>query len=347
MVAQWKISVYIFKFNRLKTTLTKRTNPESDLKIMKTKLTVQISGELGNQMFEVAAAHVLALEMNATLELYFHDNPNRLLEFNLSQDITFRKAEVVARNKLVQKSIKKLLKKYVILKFGLNTSLFQYLVKKRINDNPNVYIENIIHSYDTKFAKLKSPLEIRGYFQSWKYFDEYKALTKNLFELKNVSQETVNFLNELPSEFTALHIRRGNSGAGIIANEYHGFLPIDYYENAILLLKKLNSLHSIVIFTDNLEKTKKFIANSSFHKEVHLIISPQDINSQVENLWLMSNAKSLIGANSSYSWWAAYLSSIEDFNVVFPHPWYRERGVPDQEVIKPGWLSISFNEYLV
>ena len=76
------------------------------------------------------------------------------------------------------------------------------------------------------------------------------------------------------------------------------------------------------------------------------IIGPEDTHSQCENLVLMANATSFIGANSSYSWWAAYLNRGLQSRPIFPRQWYMNPDLSNTDMLLPDWISVGFNKFL-
>ena len=102
--------------------------------------------------------------------------------------------------------------------------------------------------------------------------------------------------------------------------------------------------YKIIVFTDNKIASKAFVNKFSF--SVNQIISSDDLQSQQETLHLISSSQHLIGANSSFCWWAAYLGDNSEKVTIFPKPWYKKPGKTDQEILWPNWLVCGFEDYL-
>ena len=320
----------------------------------KNTINVILHGELGNQMFEVATGISLAHDLNFQLRGECVNNPNRLKKFKINEVI-----EITDKPKTMKKNFSDII-------YGLNTRINQKFLKHAlsaliliytnlrkihrkfiwIKDNKDEnFNEKIIHSYNPDIYKISEDTTLSGYFQSWKYFHHNKNLIKQAFELKSMSADTAEIFSRLPKKFTALHVRRGNTGAAILAQNYHGLLPMDYYLNAYNLLKSLHCDFPIVVFTDNKQECEKFLVMQQ-ELPIEMIIGPEDVTDQSENLNLMQSASSIIGANSSYSWWAAYLNFNDSITAIFPRPWYREPGEPEQELLLPNWLTVGFQNFI-
>jgi len=161
----------------------------------------------------------------------------------------------------------------------------------------------------------------------------------------NPSEQFLQELKALPSGgFIGVHIRRGGGGPSVLHTEYHGLAPADYYLNALNLLNNLGVNLPIYVFTDNPERAADTI--DQFPQKPERIIGPKEMDSQAENLVLMSKASAFIGANSSYSWWAAYLGEAKDRKCIFPRPWYKHPGASDQDTLLPTWISVGFKKFI-
>lgn len=183
-----------------------------------------------------------------------------------------------------------------------------------------------------------------GYFQSWRYFDTLGEEVVEGFQLKKASSGFKDLINNLPKEFTGIHIRRGGAGRSILAQDFHGLLDLEYYRSAIKLGRSLGAPGNYVIFTDNLDKARGLIRSLELDRIT--VISPDDGFSQCENLHLMARSSSFIGANSSYSWWAAYLSSQHKVPPIFPRQWYMDPKTSTNDMLLPDWISIGFEKFL-
>lgn len=289
-------------------------------------VTVNMTGQLGNQMFGIAAGYALAKHNNSRLVLEFKDVPPLITEFELNSSV-----------EIWDRSLPRLLSNSVRpLKFSLSDKNRSY-----------EYQEDSKHSqiYFEEFFKLQLPVSLRGYFQSWKYFDHLKNNICELFQLKSRNRHAVtNFLANYGAEakFTAVHIRKYEQDHV----QFHGNLPAEYYVNSLRILRKLRLLHPIWIFTNIQLEGDEVVEKIKEEFEVANTVTPMSVLSPSENLTLMSQAESMVCANSSYSWWAAYLNVKADRNaLIFPRPWFREPTFSTPDLIMPEWLSVGFKGF--
>jgi hypothetical protein len=180
---------------------------------------------------------------------------------------------------------------------------------------------------------------LTGYWQSWKYFDHCKDEVKKVFQLD---------IN--PIDAISIHVRRGD-----YVTYANSFPPItkDYVreaDNAIYDRDK-SSPYKYIMFSDDIEWCKKEFRD--WHDYVDIEYS--EGRTEREDLSLMASCKHHIIANSSFSWWGAYLGHNPDKIVVTPHEeswygpdngvtkWYRENNKPLlPDLLPPEWIRIKF-----
>ena len=285
-------------------------------------VTFNLHGELGNQMFEWAAGIAFSRLHNTNLE--FQTLPGvaaRMSEFTTAQHYSIRESLV----KNDQLSLFARAARRAKLKIPFDRSQME----KGLNFQHLKFVEGSTY---------------HGYFQSWRYFHHLRDLLISEFSLVAPSESFGELSASLDGGFTAIHIRRGGSGAAILTSDYHGLLDVEYYNRAISLSEELGGSKKYVVFTDNPEKALETVQKLCI--ENVRIIGPQDTHSQTENLLLMTKATSFIGANSSYSWWAAYLNLNLLTKPIFPRQWYMDPDLSNNDMLLPDWISIGFSQFL-
>ena len=163
-------------------------------------------------------------------------------------------------------------------------------------------------------------LYLIGYFQSEKYFSNHKNYIQNIFELP------INLVKKPIDNLTSVHIRRGDY---VRLNDYHSLCDIEYYKKSIDLIDGGN----FIFFSDDMDWVKNnFIGNNFFYSEY---------NNEILDLSLMSICDNNIIANSSFSWWGAYLNKNENKKVIAPSKWFGPKGPTDtQDIIPENWIKI-------
>lgn len=200
---------------------------------------------------------------------------------------------------------------------------------------PKIFYEKNMQFSSEIYKKIDN-FVVRGFFQSWKYFEDSKYEIKNsIRELVSESNWFKSKRNELKARenFTAIHIRGGDYKS----TPSIGVLRNSYFKKAVEVLTKLNELYpDPVIFTDDHSMLKDFNLFNLVDKNI--IVAPPD-SRPIESLILMSMAKSIVTANSTFSWWSAYLSSAS--TVIAPRPWLQDKHHNDRDLILPNWLTIG------
>lgn len=158
-------------------------------------------------------------------------------------------------------------------------------------------------------------LQLAGYFQSDRYFKHVQNLIRTLFAAPPKIEEKIKwkYRDILAKETCAIHVRRGDY---LKLSEHHYNLELDYYLNA---MKALPHLH-FVVFSDDIAWCKENLPAHEFIEDKHK-------DRDIIEFHLMSYCKHFIIANSTYSWWASWLSSNRDKIIIAPSrsKWFGEK----------------------
>jgi hypothetical protein len=180
--------------------------------------------------------------------------------------------------------------------------------------NESYYIWNEPSFNYTKMPEFKHNVKMVGYFQSEKYFGSRR---KKILDIFSIDDETNNYLKTkygetLNKNTCSLHVRRGDY---VKLSKFHPPQSIEYYEEAI---KIIGEDSHFLIFSDDIKWCKK---NLSFIKNKTFI----EGNTDYQDLYLMSMCKNNIIANSSFSWWGAWLNKNRHKKVVSPKLWFGKK----------------------
>tara|TARA_R110000868_G_C10861067_1_gene761517 strand:- start:58 stop:933 length:876 start_codon:yes stop_codon:yes gene_type:complete len=184
-------------------------------------------------------------------------------------------------------------------------------------------------------------ISIFGYFQTEKYFKHCENIIRENFTFKSFIQEKClkygeNFLSENP---VALHVRRGDFLAP--KNYYKHFVcHLDYYENAV----KLFPNRKFLIFSDDIDwckNQKLFLDNECFFVDNNIEIYKAHFD-----LCLMTMCNDFIIANSTFSWWGAWLSSNQNKKVIAPETWfgkeyYESEKSNTKDLLPENWIRVK------
>jgi hypothetical protein len=295
---------------------------------------VRLSGGLGNQMFQYATARRLAHIHGSVLKVDTSrldktcsiDTPREYgLDFFriTAGKTTSRESETC--EKLGEKRLGAVSR--FLRKFGLLPS------KSGIR-----YYRQCHFHFDERVLKLPDNLCLDGYWQSEKYFLDIRDIITDEFTPAELPTDMNLRLAEQISECNSvsLHVRRGDYVANPVTARYHGACGIEYYSRAIDEIKKRVALPHLFVFSDDPGWTA---ANLSADIPT-TFIDHNGTSSCGEDLNLMRLCGHNIIANSSFSWWGAWLNGNPGKTVIAPVQWFKEPGLNTKDLIPEGWLRI-------
>ena len=201
------------------------------------------------------------------------------------------------------------------------------------NGHAPVVQERFFHFDQELFDNCPDHVSLQGYFQTEKYFKhiEYQIRAEFTFldEILEPCKEMIGTIDDP----IALHVRRGDY---VINSENHFNLPLEYYEAA---LKHFDDNRNVLVFSDD----PKWCHEQSIFDDDRFIISENEDNRV--DLCLMSLCNDFIIANSTYSWWGAWLSSNKNKKVIAPVQWFGKSGYTKdhdtKDLIPETWMRIS------
>jgi len=291
----------------------------------------KIVGGLGNQLFQYASAKQLSIFLGQELylDLNFFDtynNPDvfRLDKYNVNYKIA--KQEEITR-----------LKRLTLT--GLGTKVYRRLFKKPLYKNGTYHFDsNWIYKNDWNKLKKHKDIYLSGYFAREAFFYEIEDLLKKEFTLKDeLNKENKQMLDIINSvDAVMLHVRRGD----YVDNNFFVSQPLSYYKNGIQKIEEKVKNPVFFIFSDDLKWTRE---NLHINNETHYV-NINDGKTDYMELVLMSSCRHAIIANSTFSWWGAWLINNQNKIVIAPEKWYtnpkRQAWHFKNKVYQKGWQKL-------
>ncbi len=267
---------------------------------------IRIMGGLGNQLFQYVFGRTLSLKYNSSVYFDIADYSRKTT--NISREFELKKFPKI---------------KAKFYDSVLMRSLVQMkLIEKIKEDN---YDNFVYKKYSYK------PIYLSGYWQSLKYFKEFENIIRQELDLKEPNQsDCIKEIKENNS--VAIHVRLTDYLSINNVNIYTQ-LAENYYKNSIDLIKTKIDDPSFFIFSDDIESAKQIFANL---KE-NLTFVEKNINS-IYDFQLMKICKHNIIANSTFSWWAAWLNQNKGKVVVAPKRWNTDKSIED--LYPEDWILI-------
>jgi hypothetical protein len=272
---------------------------------------VHLLGGLGNQMFQYAAARAVAVRCNAPLVLdasWLSDEAQRpfaLQPFQIKADVLQSERRRSPLNLALRRA--------------------------------PVYREKSFR-YDDGVQSCRAPVYLYGYFQSEKYFAGCRDVIFDDFQVAAPPLPAAQKLLDRveASDAICLHIRRGDYVTDPSANAFHGLCPLDYYRRGLDDVAGHLARPECFVFSDDPAWVRENLKLSAPMTVVD-IHGPGDAH---EDLRLMAACHSYVIANSSLSWWGAWLGRRAGKRVVAPRQWFRSPGRDASDLVPEEWVRL-------
>lgn len=295
---------------------------------------IQLSGGLGNQMFQYALGRHLAIKNNSELKLDvtgFSSDPLR--EYSLD---AFNTIQTLATEEEING-----------LKFGFHNPLLIFTANcinrlsrrffhKSLIKGPSL-CEETVYSFMESTLDARGDMYLQGYWQSEKYFLPIRSILADEFTIPTRPDEkNAAFLEEIRNcDSVSLHVRRGDYIANPKTSSVHQCCSIDYYTEAVKLIRSRVSAPRFFIFSDDPDWAE---ANLTFGNT--RIIRGNEGAKSIEDLRLMSACRHNIIANSSFSWWGAWLNQNPAKTIIAPRKWFKIQQFDSNDRLPQSWLTI-------
>jgi Glycosyl transferase family 11 len=281
---------------------------------------VRLQGGLGNQLFQYAAGKALSTQLDKPFKLEtitsLRKDKRRHIALHDLQT-TFELASI--------REVKE---------FVRHPSLYRHPISL-FKAGRNIYQEPHFH-FDPNFFRLNDPVFLDGFWQSPLYFKDIETTIRNDFIIKPaLIKNVIEKGRELECRSSiAVHIRRGDFLNPKIS-AYHGVMSAFYFERAIGLIREKVPDAFVYFFSDDIAWAKQ---NLSVDRNTEFLSSPAQ--SAIEDFYLMTKCRHNIIANSSFSWWPAWLNTNPDKIVVAPKKWFADININTNDLIPSGWIRI-------
>lgn len=264
---------------------------------------VSLVGGLGNQLFQVAAAFYIERFFNAR--------------------VLIDTSQLGASNRFVTpRELELDLEMFGFEKQGVPRIFWRVPAKLR-----STISQDVPEPWGVPESRPKRPLEIlRGYFQSYRLVEDVSD---------TLLQKVESALDMTQGDYVAVHIRLGDYTHPSTA-KFHGLTNPEWSVKMGHQLRSAGHSQKVRLFTDSPELLTKYVSPKLL-QGVDIDNSPSSIAVLSE----MSRAKALVMANSSLSWWAAYISEkrFGSLPIIFPTPWLAEPSPLDSHLLSQRWIA--------
>ena len=285
----------------------------------------RIRGGLGNQLFQYSCGRSIAKRIGTTLLLDLRDyTKKRAFPYSLSH---FKIVAKIADNEC--------------LPVGRGMTLFQ-LARACILPTISTYREDPINGYDSQAENIRNDTLLKGYWQSERYFEPISAIIRSDLSFKSRptgrNSELLKQIEESKAT-VSIHIRRGDYISNDRFRKLMETLELTYYSRALEYIVSKAKIDPIAyIFSDEPD-----YAQSTLSPLLPCDTYVMSLNNRArahEDLRLMAACQHHIIANSTFSWWGAWLNPSPTKIVVAPKRWFRSPSLSaeaDQSIVPVTW----------
>lgn len=232
-----------------------------------------------------------------------------------------------------------------IFLLGGSNDIFSRIIRNRVKIFSPFYIRTAAQEgFKSCLFKLKHSAFHSGVFQSEKYFENVKEQVRYAFQFQPFLPHSKNYelMNKMKNENSvAIHIRKGNDY--LTGLPYINTCGVEYYKKAIDYIKLNIDNPIFYVFTDNPQWVTKYLGCYIPYKLVNW--NPAIGFGNHFDMQLMSYAKHNIIANSTYSWWGAWLNKNPHKIVIAPKQWFNPNvekfnRIKDLQIIPESWIAL-------
>lgn len=287
------------------------------------KFSINIYGGLGNQMFQYAAGRALSLRYQVPLCLDLslfsqkHDANTTVRTYQLG---IFKNITATIQNG----------NSFPCQRFI--TRIRKYLPFSRVIREPHF-------AYWPAFAEITPPATLDGYWQSEKYFMDFQKEIRHDFTFPALPDKAEQLSKEIAAtpESVSVHIRRGDYASNPQAQSFHGNLQQSYYSRALKTIKDSCGQTRLFIFSDDPQWARENFDCCGHDATIVDLASPDTPH---HDMHLMSLCKHHVIANSSFSWWGAWLAKEPGITIA-PRKWFAKKSFEEyKDIYCDNWIIL-------
>jgi hypothetical protein len=300
-------------------------------------ITMSLMGGLGNQLFQFATGLEVASRAGTTLQLdlSWFDQPLRRAKHGL----ILRPYELDGIADDIPRVASPPSRRQGLLRHGRDVVIRRS--GRLINRLPVPYLAETGADFNPAVLTTRPGTHLWGYFASWRYFPTVAdSVRRRILDCPRLSEWATETAADAQSQGAiALHVRRGDYLT--LASTY-GHVSPDYYARGLAILRRMEHEGPVWLFSDEPAGARGFLEGV----HVDRLIEPPGETTSLDSMVAMSGTRALVIANSTYSWWAAFLRQEEGRPVVAPRPMWATSSVPEpRDALLPGWVTVDSRRF--
>jgi hypothetical protein len=289
---------------------------------------VKLLGGLGNQMFQYATGRAVAIRLGTAL----------LLDTSAFEQYDLRRYELGAFAIEARVATSN-----DLARAGGNPALPSWL--RRLGrvaglTRPAALYKEAAFTYEENILHVCAPVHLDGYWQSERYFLDVAGKLRKEFTLTQPLDEAnlriLDKIRDPVSQAVSLHIRRGDYVSNAHTAQFHGVCTLDYYRSAVDLISARVSNPHFFVFSDDPD----WVRDNLSLDHLMTVVAVNSADRGVLDMTLMMSCRHHVIANSSFSWWGAWLNPHEDKIVVAPKRWFSGASLDTRDLIPSSWVRL-------
>jgi hypothetical protein len=294
-------------------------------------INVLLTGGLGNQLFQYAFGRALAERNRTALVLH---------TAYLESKLPFKKWATPMRYELGVFHINAQVKQNIFSAAWLYPfAKAEYLLRDSIHAARYTVLQETDHAFHADYLQAGDNVYVKGNFQSEKYFADIAPLLRQelVFASPLTGQNAVLQQQIRQSAAVALHIRRGDyislaQNAGKFAQ-----VPLSYYQEAMQYIAARISHPEFYVFSDDIPWAKAHLPTGY---QLHFVSHNQTPETSYIDMQLMAACQHQIIANSTFSWWGAWLNAHPQKMVLAPKLWFADNRINSADILPSEWIKL-------
>ncbi len=293
-------------------------------------IVTRLMGGLGNQMFQYAVGRALALRTGATLKLdlsHYAADGHRRYELGCFRiEATPATSRDLARFGLAGAPLPRQLDR------------IRRLLRSRMAPAGFPIIRERNFRFDPEVVSLQGSAYLEGYWQSERYFlDQAETLRREFEPVDAPGPENAEIAARIgAANAVSVHVRRGDYVGNAAASRYHGTCSLDYYRAAVDYVGARTPAPHLFIFSD-----EPAWVRANFHLGVpSTVVDVNPPHRGLRDMQLIALCRHHIIANSSFSWWGAWLGCAPGKIVVSPRRWFNLASIDTRDRVPDAWMRL-------
>jgi hypothetical protein len=213
-------------------------------------------------------------------------------------------------------------------------------VRKIASMRKRHHVKEKLRQFDEDILKIDLPAYLEGYWQTERYFSDVEGLIRQQFRLRKPiaerRRELLASIGRAGASSVSLHVRRGDYVDLAQSGGVYRLCSLEWYERAMEMIANIVPAPQFFVFSDDPGWARANLPT----KWPCVFVDRDEDGKDFEDLHVMANCRHHVIANSTFSWWGAWLNASRDKTVIAPSDWYATPEMDTSDLIPSGWIRL-------